>query len=90
MVLWLQAPSAHQPQRPTHGLQGDSRQTGARQLLEALTASLRGKVFADKSYLSKALLLRLWRQGLHLITGIRRNMKNYLLPMLDKVLLRKR
>ncbi|MXX08451.1 MAG: hypothetical protein F4Z67_02215 [Synechococcus sp. SB0667_bin_8] len=47
-------------------------------------------MFADKTYLSKALLLCLWRQGLHLIAGIRCNMKNYLLPMLDKVLLRKR
>ena len=27
---------------------------------------------------------------MHLITGIRRNMKNYLMPLLDKLLLRKR
>ena len=27
---------------------------------------------------------------LHLVTGIRRNMKNHLMPLLDKVLLRKR
>ena len=33
---------------------------------------------------------RLWKQGLQLITGIRKNMKNYLMPMLDKLLLRKR
>ena len=39
---------------------------------------------------SKALFRRLWQRGLHLITGIRRNMKNYLLPLLDKILLRKR
>ena len=64
--------------------------TDDRQPFEALTATLRGKVFADKGYLSKALLLRLWRQGLHLITGIRRNMKNYLMPLSDKILLRKR
>jgi len=41
-------------------------------------------------YISKKLLTRLWGQGLHLITGIRRNMKNYLMPILDKSLLRKR
>ena len=57
---------------------------------EALTAALQGKVFADKGYLSKALLERLWQRGLHLVTSIRRNMKNYLMPLLDKLLLRKR
>ena len=61
-----------------------------RQPLEAMSAALQGKVFADKGYLSKSLLLRLWQHGLHLVTGIRRNMKNYLMPMLDKLLLRKR
>ena len=46
-----------------------------RQPFEALTAALTGKAFADQSHLSQALLLHLWRQGFHLITGIRRNMK---------------
>ena len=64
--------------------------TDDRQPLEAMSAALQGKVFADKGYLSKSLLLRLWQRGLHLVTGIRRNMKNYLMPMLDKLLLRKR
>jgi hypothetical protein len=31
-----------------------------------------------------------FRRGLHLITGIRRNMRNYLMPMADKIMLRKR
>jgi len=55
-----------------------------------MVAELEGKVFADKGYISKSLFQRLWQRGLHLITGIRRNMKNYLLPILDKILLRKR
>ena len=58
--------------------------------LEDLSAALQGKIFADKGYLSQALLERLWQRGLHLITSIRRNMKNDLMPLLDKVLLRKR
>ena len=58
--------------------------------LEAMTTALQGKIFADQGYLSQALLERLWQRGLHLITSIRRNMKNDLLPLLDKVLLRKR
>ena len=31
-----------------------------------------------------------WQRGLHLITSIRRNMRNYLMPLADKLLLRKR
>ena len=31
-----------------------------------------------------------WQRGLLLITDIRHNMKNYLIPLLDKPLLRKR
>ncbi|CEO16465.1 hypothetical protein RMONA_07900 [Rickettsia monacensis] len=33
---------------------------------------------------------KLYKQGLIKITGIRKDMKNYLLPLLDKILLRKR
>ena len=29
---------------------------------------------------------RLWRKGLHLIIGIRKSMKSYIMPKLDKVL----
>ena len=54
-----------------------------------MTAALQGKVFADKGYLSKALLERLWQRGFHLVTSIRRNMKNYPMLLLDKPVLRK-
>ena len=43
------------------------------------------RVISAKSFLTK-----LWRNGLQLITGIRKTMKNYLMPWFDKVLLRKR
>jgi len=47
--------------------------------------------FGDKGYLSKALRDQLWRMfKVQLITGIRANMKNTLLPLLDKLLLRRR
>ena len=58
--------------------------------LEEMVAGLEGKLLADKGYISKKLFANLWKQGLQLITGIRRNMKNYLMPILDKFLLRKR
>ena len=64
--------------------------TDDRKPFEAMVAELESEMFADKGYISKALFQRLWQRGLHLITGIRRNMKNYLLPLLDKILLRKR
>ena len=39
--------------------------------------------------LYKPLLERLWQRGLHWVTGIYRNRQNDLMPLLDKVLLRK-
>ena len=59
-------------------------------VLDEMTRHLTGKVCADKGYVGHALFKTLWQRGLHLITGIRRNMKNYLMPMADKVMLRKR
>lgn len=58
--------------------------------LESMVNGLQGKLLGDKAYISQALFERLWQKGLHLITGIRRNMRNYLMPILDKLLLRKR
>jgi transposase len=56
-----------------------------------LARRLFGKLFGDKGYLSKALRDELWRMfNVQLITGIRANMKNKLLPLLDKLLLRRR
>jgi transposase len=56
-----------------------------------LARGLFGKLFGDKGYLSKALRDELWRMSkVQLITGIRANMKNTLLPLLDKLLLRRR
>lgn len=50
-----------------------------------------GKLFGDKGYLSKKLFEELWRTfQVQLITGIRSNMKNQLMPLMDKLLLRKR
>src|SRR6195952_62684 len=50
-------------------------------VLDDITQHLTGKLYADKGYISKAVFKALWQRGLHLITGIRRNMKNYLMPM---------
>lgn len=55
-----------------------------------LVKALFGKLFGDKGYLSQPLFKTLWEQGLQLITGLKANMKNRLMVMSDKLLLRKR
>ena len=52
--------------------------------------ALKGKLYADKGYLSQTLTNILFMDGLHLITSIRNNMKNTLMELKDKILLRKR
>lgn len=49
-----------------------------------------GSLYGDKGYISKELAVLLFDQGLHLVTGIRNNMKNVMMTMRDKILLRKR
>ena len=61
-----------------------------RKPLEDMTAARQGKIFADQGHVSQPLLERLWQRGLHWVTSICRNRKKDLIPMLDKVLLRKR
>lgn len=61
-----------------------------RQPVPHLTEGLSGKLFGDKGYISKHLFQVLFEKGLQLITPIRKNMHNRLLPLLDKLLLRRR
>jgi hypothetical protein len=49
-----------------------------------------GKLIGDKGYISKTLFDELFTDGIHLITKIRKNMKNSLMLIHDKILLRKR
>ena len=49
-----------------------------------------GKLFADKGYIGKSLMQMLFVDGVLLITSVRNNMKNSLMTMSDKILLRKR
>jgi len=56
-----------------------------------MVRKLFGKLFADKGYISKKLFEELLRTfNIQLITGLRSNMKNRLMPLMDKLLLRKR
>ena len=49
-----------------------------------------GQLFGDKGYLSQSKFTELYEKGIQLITKIRKNMKNKLMPMMDKLLLKKR
>jgi hypothetical protein len=60
------------------------------EVVTELAKKMQGKLFGDRGYISKDLFARLWEQGVHLITGIKRNMKNQLLPLIDKLMLRGR
>ena len=51
---------------------------------------IKGKLYGDKGYISSKLTQLLFVDGIQLITGIRDKMKNCLLKLKDKILLRKR
>jgi hypothetical protein len=51
---------------------------------------LHSRLFGDRGYLSAPLTHLLFEQGLHLITRLRKNMKNHLMHLSEKLLLRKR
>lgn len=61
-----------------------------RKPVEGMTTDMLGKLFADKGYIDQKLNETLLKRGLRLITGIRKKMKNKLMPLIDKILLRKR
>ncbi len=59
--------------------------------LPRLAKRLFGKLFGDKGYISAAMFRTLSEShAVQLITKLRRNMKNQLMPLADKLLLRKR
>ena len=61
-----------------------------RRPIPELVQALKGLLFADKGYLSAPLFHELLERGLKLVTPLKRNMKPVLLPIEEKILLRKR
>jgi len=55
-----------------------------------LVKNLIGKLVGDKGYISQKLFEKLYLKGLQLVTKIKKNMKNKLMPIVEKLLLRKR
>lgn len=58
--------------------------------LPQLVKRLFGKLFGDMAYLSQSMFEQLMQQGVQLITKLKSNMKNKLMLLTDKLLLRKR
>lgn len=59
-------------------------------VVDKITENQFGKLFGDKRYISKQLFSRLWKNNIHLITKVKKNMKNKLMKLEDKFLLRKK
>src|SRR2546423_1018549 len=55
-----------------------------------LVKGLFGKLFGDKGYISQPLFDLLYGEGVQLVTKLKRGMKNRLMPVFDKIMLRKR
>lgn len=49
-----------------------------------------GKLFGDRGYISQKLMEMLFGEGIQMVTKIKRKMKNKLMPIFDKLMLRKR
>ena len=57
---------------------------------EAFTRKLFGRLVGDKGYISQALSEQLLAKGIRLVTRIKRNMKNRVMEVQNKLLLRQR
>ncbi|VEP13354.1 transposase (fragment) [Hyella patelloides LEGE 07179] len=55
-----------------------------------MTQGIFGKLFGDRCYISQDLFEKLYEQQLQLITRYQKNMKQKLVKLIDKILLRKR
>lgn len=59
-------------------------------VLDKLSQGIFGKIFGDKGYISSTLGKKLLDRGLELFTTLRSNMKQKLMSLKDKILIRKR
>jgi hypothetical protein len=91
LVLWIQVTPDRQ--RPRGTAQSDAYPWQRRRSKDCASNGARAlrKTIRDKGYISKKLCEELLRTfNVQLITGVRSNMQNKLVPLMDKLLLRKR
>jgi hypothetical protein len=63
---------------------------GDRKPVPKLARRVFGNLIGDRGYISQALFSQLWDQGVQLLTKLKKKMQPRVLPLLDKILLRKR
>ncbi|MDR3285079.1 MAG: transposase, partial [Holosporales bacterium] len=56
-----------------------------REPVEDLLKNFQGTLFGDKGYLSKDLFLKLYKKGIKFVTGLKKGMKNVLIPKPQKI-----
>ncbi|EMY76785.1 transposase, IS4-like family protein [Leptospira weilii serovar Ranarum str. ICFT] len=56
-------------------------------MISPLSKNIFGKLFGDRGYISQSLFESLYEKGIQLITKLKKNMKNKLMPLVDKILL---
>ena len=61
-----------------------------RRPVPAMVKELFGRLFGDKGYISQPLFETLYDEGVQLVTKLKTNMKNRLVSIFDKIMLRKR
>ncbi len=59
-----------------------------RKPVPTLTKRLTGLLFGDKGYIKKELFEKLFDRGLKLVTKVKKGMKNVLISLKEKILLR--
>ncbi len=64
--------------------------TNDRTPVPKLVKKFAGLLCGDKGYISKSLFVQLYDKGIKLVTGLKKNMKNCLMHMHEKMVLRKR
>ena len=59
-------------------------------VMDSLTKEIFGKLFADRGYISQELFEKLLKKDITLVTRAKKNMKNKLMNLYDRLMLRKR
>ncbi|WP_181679026.1 transposase [Candidatus Protochlamydia amoebophila] len=61
-----------------------------RKLVPEMVEGMKGKAFADRGYISEKLTHTLMQKRMHLFTKVKKKMKNKLIALVDKLMLKKR